>query len=173
MSCATWAPPATGSDPPSQKSFWTSTTISARFMPTHDSARAHHPHPHRLAFGILMGWSTWRVRQNRPVHQFSRLCRREVRPSNVHSCCLQIRLAQVPADVTSRRSVAGSVRSWAHEMRLRNLATGSSFDRAEDRAEAGSQSREAFIVRLTSTTSSSRTCRRGRQSFAPRPLSRT
>ena len=32
MSCATWAPPATGSDPPSQKSFWTSTTISARFM---------------------------------------------------------------------------------------------------------------------------------------------
>ena len=32
MSCATLAPPLTGSDPPSQKSFWTSTTISARFM---------------------------------------------------------------------------------------------------------------------------------------------
>src|SRR3546814_5308976 len=31
-SCATCAPPATASDPPSQKSFWTSTTISARVM---------------------------------------------------------------------------------------------------------------------------------------------
>ncbi len=32
MSLATRAPPATGSEPPSQKSFCTSTTISARFM---------------------------------------------------------------------------------------------------------------------------------------------
>src|SRR5688572_22909215 len=32
MSWATCAPPVTGSEPPSQKSFWTSTTISARFM---------------------------------------------------------------------------------------------------------------------------------------------
>src|SRR3954449_11021739 len=32
MSLATWAPPVTGSDPPSQKSFCTSTTMSACFM---------------------------------------------------------------------------------------------------------------------------------------------
>ena len=31
MSLATRAPPVTGSEPPSQKSFWTSTTIRARW----------------------------------------------------------------------------------------------------------------------------------------------
>ena len=42
MSLATRAPPSTGSEPPSQKSFCTSTTISARVMV---SDHGDHPRP--------------------------------------------------------------------------------------------------------------------------------
>src|SRR3954454_5959761 len=49
MSLATSAPPATGSEPPSQKSFCTSTTISPRFMT-------------RIYRGSVLGW---KPRKNR------------------------------------------------------------------------------------------------------------
>src|SRR3954469_595045 len=49
MSCAACAPPVTGSEPPSQKSFCTSTTISARFMLARLAARRRPGDPPRSA----------------------------------------------------------------------------------------------------------------------------
>src|SRR5687768_5126241 len=69
MSWAAWAPPVTASDPPSQKSFCTSRTMSARFMIASVVVRAGTVSPaaggggvshvdgldHRLAFRHLLG----------------------------------------------------------------------------------------------------------------------
>src|SRR4051794_37316807 len=53
MSLATWAPPVTGREPPSQKSFCTSTTISARFMRGRLLVALEARLDHRLALGEL------------------------------------------------------------------------------------------------------------------------
>src|ERR1700712_545923 len=53
MSLATWAPPVTGSDPPSQKSFWTSTTMRACFMGRRLLVALEARLDHRVALGEL------------------------------------------------------------------------------------------------------------------------
>ena len=69
IAAATAAPPATASEPPSQKSFWTSTTISARMAPP-ESSRGQHRRDRGLAARQLQALPRHR-------HQAARRCSRD------------------------------------------------------------------------------------------------
>src|SRR5580704_11874271 len=64
IACATAAPPATASEPPSQKSFWTSTMMSARMGPTVSSGPGRHDPGGNGAGGVMARAGYW----NHNVH---------------------------------------------------------------------------------------------------------